>query len=314
MSDERGIRTRHREIEADAVLEPVQKSRTSAKQGHSQTLLKARAASKARNGLPPSKGGKTSSRQDRGADRLPARSQSAKIQLTQGTRKRREREVPSARPLPGGETWRAASKTTSGAALEADDGRVTSALPCTWGRQDGPIPNLEEEWEKTARLAANTKAPPASQGPDPSVQRKKRHVSRYDPNHIGICCRSSRGIPSRAVAPPNIPRRTSSIRRSVASDEADAEDRDIADRDVLRGLHVAASAACDEEVDAFVRGRTGLRIRRFLADLIALEAFGGLRPGEDGGQRTQRRRSEMRKLKQQVRRSREMAPAGGGFF
>ncbi|EQL00713.1 hypothetical protein OCS_03574 [Ophiocordyceps sinensis CO18] len=167
MSDERGIRTRHREIEADAVLEPVQKSRTSAKQGHSQTLLKARAASKARNGLPPSKGGKTSSRQDRGADRLPARSQSAKIQLTQGTRKRREREVPSARPLPGGETWRAASKTTSGAALEADDGRVTSALPCTWGRQDGPIPNLEEEWEKTARLAANTKAPPASQAPDP---------------------------------------------------------------------------------------------------------------------------------------------------
>ncbi|KAM4059462.1 hypothetical protein HRG_011521 [Hirsutella rhossiliensis] len=195
-----------------------------------------------------------------------------------------------------------------------DDGRATSALPCTWGRQDGPIPNLKEEWEKTARLVAETKHPPASQEPAPSDRGKKQSVSRYDPNHIGICCRSSRGIPSRAVAPPNIPRRTSSIRGSVDSDEADSDDGGIADRDVLRGLHVAASAACDEEVDAFVRGRTGLRIRRFLADLMALEAFGGPRPGEDDEQRTKRRQSEMRKLKQQVRRSREMGLTGGGFF
>ncbi|KAJ6445663.1 DNA oxidative demethylase ALKBH2 [Purpureocillium lavendulum] len=79
----------------------------------------------------------------------------------------------------------------------------------------------------------------------------------------------------------------------------DFDDGDIEDRDVLRGLHVAASAACDEEVDAFVRNRTGLRIRRFLADLMALEAFGDPRPGEDSRQRARRRRADMRKLKQQ---------------
>ncbi|PHH93144.1 hypothetical protein CDD83_25 [Cordyceps sp. RAO-2017] len=142
--------------------------------------------------------------------------------------------------------------------------------------------------------------------PAPPSRRQKRPVSRYDPNHIGICCRRSRGLPSRATAPPNIPKRTSSLRGSVSSDGA-GSDGDIPDRCVLRGLHVAASAACDEEVDAFVRKRTGLRIRRFLADLIALEAFGNRRADEDGEQRARRRRSEMRQLKQQVRRSRELA-------
>ena len=101
------------------------------------------------------------------------------------------------------------------------------------------------------------------------------------------------------------------MRGSWSSLEQDFDDREIEDRDVLRGLHVAASAACDEEVDAFVRNRTGLRIRRFLVDLMALEAFGDPRPGEDSRQRARRRRAEMRKLKQQVRRSREVALTGG---
>lgn len=130
-----------------------------------------------------------------------------------------------------------------------------------------------------------------------------------DPDHIGICCRSHRGVPSRANARPNIPRRTSSMSRFMLSSRLDYDDREITDRDVLRGLHIAASAACDEEVDAFVRNETGLRIRRFLADLMTLESL-HVNPPVDKQQWARQRRADMRKLKQQMRRSREINSIG----
>lgn len=48
-------------------------------------------------------------------------------------------------------------------------------------------------------------------------------------------------------------------------------DNDIDDRDVLRGLKLAVSAACDETLDSWIREKTGLRLRRFLADLKTFE-------------------------------------------
>ncbi|KAI1372702.1 hypothetical protein F4677DRAFT_462846 [Hypoxylon crocopeplum] len=50
----------------------------------------------------------------------------------------------------------------------------------------------------------------------------------------------------------------------------DYDDADINDRDVIRGLQVAIHAAADNTYDALIRERTGLRIRRFLADLRAV--------------------------------------------
>ncbi|KAG5932043.1 hypothetical protein E4U53_001513 [Claviceps sorghi] len=144
-----------------------------------------------------------------------------------------------------------------------------------------------------------------------SASTKRKSVFQYDPYHVGICCPTSRGVPAKLTARPNIPRRTSSIKGSHDSTDFDFDDREISDRDVLRGLHVAASAACNEEIDAFVRNRTGLRVRRFLADLMVLETLTAVRPGEDDEQHARRRRAEMRKLKQQVRRSREVAMTGG---
>lgn len=130
-----------------------------------------------------------------------------------------------------------------------------------------------------------------------------------DHNHIGICCRSNRGVPSRANARPNIPRRTSSMSQLMCSSKLDYDDIEITDRDVLRGLHIATSAACDEEVDAFVRNQTGLRIRRFLADLMTLETL-AVNPPVDKQQWARQRRADMRKLKQQIRRSREITSIG----
>lgn len=133
----------------------------------------------------------------------------------------------------------------------------------------------------------------------------------FDPDHIGVCCRSSRGVPSQANAPPNIPTRTSSMRDNFATSEDDFDDNGgVIDRDVLRGLHIAASAACDEEVDDFVRNRTGLRLRKFLADLMVLETLRDMQPDEDRGHGARRKRSTLRKLKQQVRQSRDVGKFG----
>ncbi|KAI2473666.1 hypothetical protein F4781DRAFT_140445 [Annulohypoxylon bovei var. microspora] len=48
------------------------------------------------------------------------------------------------------------------------------------------------------------------------------------------------------------------------------DDADINDRDVIKGLQVAIHAAADNVYDALIRDKTGLRIRRFLADLRAV--------------------------------------------
>ncbi|EGX90515.1 hypothetical protein CCM_06935 [Cordyceps militaris CM01] len=152
-------------------------------------------------------------------------------------------------------------------------------------------------------------------GPEPeNLGHSRARDARPDTiDHIGICCRSNRGVPSRANARPNIPRRTSSMAQFMISSKLDYDDREITDRDVLRGLHIAASAACDEEVDAFVRNETGLRIRRFLADLMTLESL-AVNPPVDKKQWARQRRADMRKLKQQMRRSRELNSLGQANF
>lgn len=61
-------------------------------------------------------------------------------------------------------------------------------------------------------------------------------------------------------------------RSDPASDAIEYLDSDINDRDILVGLKMAICAACDEDLDAWIRNKTGLRLRRFLADLKAFES------------------------------------------
>lgn len=110
---------------------------------------------------------------------------------------------------------------------------------------------------------------------------------------------------------PAIPMRASSILQSIRSTDLD-HDRRVSDRQVLRGLHVATSAACDEEVDAYVGDKSGVRIRQFLADLVALETYwNDTHSLDDKEQRARRRRAQMRKLKQHMRRSRDVRHISG---
>ncbi|KAF3762552.1 hypothetical protein M406DRAFT_332932 [Cryphonectria parasitica EP155] len=59
--------------------------------------------------------------------------------------------------------------------------------------------------------------------------------------------------------------------RTASSDAVEGSDSGINDRDILIGLKMAICAACDEDLDAWIREKTGLRLRRFLADLKAFE-------------------------------------------
>lgn len=85
-------------------------------------------------------------------------------------------------------------------------------------------------------------------------------------------------------------------------------DRDIDDRDILLGLKMAICAACDEDLDTWIRDRTGLRLRRFLADLKAFDAVSKDRkPSASQAPRRQARRTrdETRRLNAERERRRQ---------
>ncbi|KAI1368774.1 hypothetical protein F5Y08DRAFT_354025 [Xylaria arbuscula] len=73
----------------------------------------------------------------------------------------------------------------------------------------------------------------------------------------------------------------------------DYDDADIEDRDVIKGLQVAIHAAADDLYDGYIRHKTGLRIRRFLADLKSFEDITELGPTD---QRAREKRAENRRL------------------
>lgn len=73
----------------------------------------------------------------------------------------------------------------------------------------------------------------------------------------------------------------------------DYDDADIQDRDVIKGLQVAIHAAADDLYDGYIRHKTGLRIRRFLADLKSFEDISVLGSAE---QRAEEKLAKSRRL------------------
>ncbi|KAI1865471.1 uncharacterized protein JN550_008228 [Neoarthrinium moseri] len=88
----------------------------------------------------------------------------------------------------------------------------------------------------------------------------------------------------------------------------DSDDATVNDRDVLKGLQVAVRAAADDLYDALIRNRTGLRIRRFLADLKSIDTFDAELAVN---QPARQRRAEKRKLAR-VNARRSAAQSGEG--
>lgn len=133
----------------------------------------------------------------------------------------------------------------------------------------------------TRRKAAAYKPKPTTSSPQPQPHdQAEKPTSKAE--HVPT-------DKSKPVAPPGKPRERPHRKKpatkpppsspTVKDKTVDHQDRDIDDRDVLRGLKLAVSAACDENYDFWIRQKTGLRLRRFLADL---KTFEELQP-EDAG-------------------------------
>ncbi|KAF5722143.1 hypothetical protein FMUND_3163 [Fusarium mundagurra] len=134
-----------------------------------------------------------------------------------------------------------------------------------------------------------------------SDRRTKYGSPSISPNHVTVC---SRGFSGRKIGRPNVPKRISSI-RSLRAANQDYDQDGVLDRDVLRGLHIASSAACNEQIDSFIHEKTGLHIRQFLADLMPLESLGNEPVRESKEERSKRRRADIREVKRRVRKSRQ---------
>ena len=74
------------------------------------------------------------------------------------------------------------------------------------------------------------------------------------------------------------------------------EDKDMSDSDILKGLKVICAVFADSDLDAWVRTKAGLQLRRFLADLKTFESLSRDGMAAVDEQRTRRRRAECWRL------------------
>lgn len=81
------------------------------------------------------------------------------------------------------------------------------------------------------------------------------------------------------VVPGTMSTAKAALSSSTSSQALSEPDDDISDRDVLRGLKIICAASADAEFDAFVWSKTGLRLRRFLANLQSFEELGEVTMG-----------------------------------
>ncbi|KAH7326519.1 hypothetical protein B0I35DRAFT_137617 [Stachybotrys elegans] len=140
---------------------------------------------------------------------------------------------------------------------------------------------------------------------------------------LAISPHKGKGVYAGMLRQPTVPQRTSSMRPGLHSESGslgpgkrhrkphhksymDKSRHRLSDRDVLNGLKIAVSVACDEAMDEFVQSKTGLQIRRFLADLVILDTFLDENTESDKQEMVRRMRTRMKRLKLNVRRTREL--------
>ncbi|KAB5551394.1 hypothetical protein GE09DRAFT_171208 [Coniochaeta sp. 2T2.1] len=154
--------------------------------------------------------------------------------------------------------------------------KLHRAMAMRRGRRDE-----EKEAPKAEAVSANSApAKPASPMPAPAAAQPDATEPKEDTR---VPSKSSLNTPklqqpkphhrAPAAAPkaaPYTPPKSSS-RTTTKSTALANKDTDIPDSDILKGLKLAVAAACNENLDFWIRQRTGLRLRRFLADLKTFE-------------------------------------------
>ncbi|KAK3329742.1 hypothetical protein B0H66DRAFT_541949 [Apodospora peruviana] len=226
-------------------------------------------------------------------------------------------------------------KTTVKAST-SDLGCKPELLPETWKHAIGTPSSFEKALDSVVRKLDDMeeKAPVVAEKPIPQghrgtssrahspSQRLQRAASLRRHRMVGVPARSPDPVerstsPTTASESPLKQREgsTPSTHNTVKAARGDGnsesaeeaqDDKDISDGDVLKGLKIICAASADQDLDAWIRSKTGLRLRRFLADLKTFEHL-----SEDGilavnDQRARRRLSQRRKLHEEARRSRSM--------
>ena len=138
-------------------------------------------------------------------------------------------------------------------------------LPSDLAISVGPAGHSETWWLSTPsslERALNTTVSPSPNSPTANDSNSTLHC-------LGPPTSESLSVPQRPMAC-QIPRRKSSLNDTVF---ANTDDRGIDNSAVLKGLAVAVAAACNGEVDGFISAQTGVRLKRFLADLSVFESL-----------------------------------------
>ncbi|KAF4825494.1 hypothetical protein CGCSCA5_v000244 [Colletotrichum siamense] len=178
-------------------------------------------------------------------------------------------------------------------------------LPSTWKLTLSNPSSLEEAIEQASReMEERNTEDTQTAGNNQPVLTEKKQPEAIDltkaVKELFSHPADKENAPTTTKLPKKITESSISTHSSLSTEH---DDRAIDDRDVLRGLNIAISAACDEEVDAWIRQKTGVRIRRFLADLRAFETLAEEDEADPKHERSRIRRTESRKLQAQIRQS-----------
>lgn len=194
------------------------------------------------------------------------------------------------------------------AVTSQDTALPNPSLPSTWKLTLSTPSSLEVAMEAANRHMEEKEAEPVRNSPMPPLELEKavrQDATTLTTGHDDPTAHEKKPPPVKDETQPATDSSKDASQQSSSSAPSSSgyADRDIADRDVLRGLHIAISAACDEEVDAWIQQKTGVRIRRFLADLRAFETLDDEKQTGPSQDRARKRRAESRKLKAQIWKS-----------
>ncbi|KAK3383345.1 hypothetical protein B0T24DRAFT_45446 [Lasiosphaeria ovina] len=212
------------------------------------------------------------------------------------------------------ETWKHAISTPSSFEKALDD--VVRKLEAMEEKK----PSAESEKVHRRSKRTSSKPPSPSQRLQRAAAMRRQRLAENTPQKIFEPGDKKKPpvVASTPVVPPRRPsarlvvlesssQRTSSKFTSGEGSTAPAQDdRGIADKDVLKGLKIICAASADPDLDNWIRCKTGLRLRRFLADLKTFDTLSEEGKSAVDEQRARRRRAERRRLQAERGAAREV--------
>lgn len=186
-------------------------------------------------------------------------------------------------------------------------------LPETWKEAIGSPSSFEKALDDVVKKLENMSDPQSVKGDGPrSAARRLTKLSSPSQRLQRVATirrqqlaeNSAQDATEPGLKPPAIPlRRSRSNTTTTQVQEQTQDDGDIKDNDVLAGLKVICAASADQELDAWIQAKTGLRLRRFLSDLKSFERLAQEGITAVDGERSRRERAEKRRARARVEKA-----------